>query len=80
MPVKLRPQRRCTLEDWMAKVLSDMDFSRSAPVACFLELEAAARSCMCSPSYFFGIPHNVLSALCLLDTVDVHSRYLRKWE
>lgn len=28
----------------MAKVLSDIDVSRSAPVACFLELEAAARS------------------------------------
>ncbi|KAG8372515.1 hypothetical protein BUALT_Bualt12G0074200 [Buddleja alternifolia] len=37
-------QRRCALEDWMGKILSDMDFSRSAPVACFLELEAAARS------------------------------------
>lgn len=29
----------------MEKVLSDMDVSRSAPVACFLDLEAAARSC-----------------------------------
>lgn len=30
----------------MEKVLPDIDISRSAPVACFLELEAAARSCM----------------------------------
>lgn len=30
----------------MAKVLSDIDVSRSVPAACFLELEAAARSCM----------------------------------
>ncbi|CAK9164894.1 unnamed protein product [Ilex paraguariensis] len=37
-------QRRCFLEDWMEKLLSDIDLSRSAPVATFLELEAAARS------------------------------------
>lgn len=30
----------------MTKVLSDIDVSRSVPVASFLELEAAARSCM----------------------------------
>lgn len=41
-------QRRCALEDWMEKLLSDIDISRSASVATFLELEAAARSCMCS--------------------------------
>jgi hypothetical protein len=40
-------QRRNTLEEWMQKLLSDIDLSRSAPVAAFLELEAAARSCMC---------------------------------
>ena len=40
-------QRRSTLEEWMQKLLSDIDLSRSAPVAAFLELEAAARSCMC---------------------------------
>ncbi|KAK4488862.1 hypothetical protein RD792_004652, partial [Penstemon davidsonii] len=39
-------QRRCSLEEWMAKVLSDIDISRSVHIACFLELEAAARSCM----------------------------------
>nr|XP_023904526.1 PX domain-containing protein EREX isoform X2 [Quercus suber] len=37
-------QRRCSLEDWMEKLLSDIDLSRSAPVATFLDLEAAARS------------------------------------
>ncbi|CAK7356947.1 unnamed protein product [Dovyalis caffra] len=35
--------RRCSLEDWMEKLLSDIDVSRSAPVGTFLELEAAAR-------------------------------------
>jgi len=40
-------QRRRLLEDWMEKLLSDIDISRSAPVAIFLELEAAARSCRC---------------------------------
>jgi hypothetical protein len=30
----------------MQKLLSDIDLARSAPVAAFLELEAAARSCM----------------------------------
>ncbi|KAL8457053.1 hypothetical protein ACS0TY_034221 [Phlomoides rotata] len=39
----LLEERRCSLEAWMEKVLSDIDISRSAPVACFLELEAAAR-------------------------------------
>ncbi|KAF8658516.1 hypothetical protein HU200_058972 [Digitaria exilis] len=37
-------QRRHALEEWMQKLLSDIDLSRSAPVAAFLELEAAARS------------------------------------
>lgn len=41
-------QRRCALEDWMEKILSDIYLSRSVDVANFLELEAAARSCMCS--------------------------------
>ncbi|KAG6426049.1 hypothetical protein SASPL_110263 [Salvia splendens] len=45
----LLEERRCFLEDWMARLLSDIDVSRSAPVACFLELEAAARSCNASP-------------------------------
>lgn len=37
-------ERRSSLEDWMEKLLSDIDISRSAPVGTFLELEAAARS------------------------------------
>lgn len=41
-------QRRCSLEDWMNRLLSDIDISRSALIATFLELEAAVRSCMCS--------------------------------
>lgn len=35
----------------MNRVLSDIDISRSALVATFLELEAAVRSCMCSSFY-----------------------------
>ncbi|CAI9771496.1 unnamed protein product [Fraxinus pennsylvanica] len=37
-------ERRNSLEDWMARLLSDIDLSRSTAVASFLELEAAARS------------------------------------
>ncbi|KAG5537516.1 hypothetical protein RHGRI_024846 [Rhododendron griersonianum] len=37
-------ERRCSLEDWMQKILSDIDLSRSAPIAIFLELEEAART------------------------------------
>ncbi|KAM7498260.1 hypothetical protein LguiA_022674 [Lonicera macranthoides] len=40
----LLEERRCALEDWMEKILSDIHLSRSADVANFLELEAAARS------------------------------------
>ncbi|KAK9130640.1 hypothetical protein Sjap_011127 [Stephania japonica] len=40
----LPEERRFTLEEWMGKLLSDIDVSRSVPVASFLELEAAARS------------------------------------
>ncbi|KAL6534105.1 hypothetical protein OROHE_013938 [Orobanche hederae] len=36
--------RRSSLEEWMTKLLSDIDLSRSIAVASFLELEAAARS------------------------------------
>lgn len=39
-------QRRSSLEEWMTKLLSDIDLSRSVATASFLELEAAARSCM----------------------------------
>ncbi|PON89886.1 Phox domain containing protein [Trema orientale] len=40
----LLEERRCSLEEWMTKLLSDIDISRSVVVASFLELEAAARS------------------------------------
>ncbi|KAK7270656.1 hypothetical protein RJT34_25968 [Clitoria ternatea] len=40
----LLEERRRLLADWMDKLLSDIDVSRSAPVAMFLELEAAARA------------------------------------
>ncbi|GJN38924.1 hypothetical protein PR202_gb28005 [Eleusine coracana subsp. coracana] len=40
----LLEERRHALEEWMQKLLSDIELSRSAPVAAFLELEAAARS------------------------------------
>ncbi|CAM0908799.1 unnamed protein product [Alopecurus aequalis] len=40
----LLEERRNTLEEWIQKLLSDIDLSRSTPVAAFLELEAAARS------------------------------------
>nr|CAD1831854.1 unnamed protein product [Ananas comosus var. bracteatus] len=40
----LLEERRHTLEEWMGKLLSDIDLSRIAPVAAFLELEAAVRS------------------------------------
>ncbi|MBA0869283.1 hypothetical protein Goshw_026102 [Gossypium schwendimanii] len=40
----LLEERRCSLEEWMTKLLSDIDMSRSVLVASFLELEAAARS------------------------------------
>ncbi|XP_048491845.1 PX domain-containing protein EREX isoform X2 [Beta vulgaris subsp. vulgaris] len=37
-------ERRISLEVWIEKLLSNINVSRSAPVAIFLELEAAARS------------------------------------
>ncbi|KAE9585827.1 putative Phox domain-containing protein [Lupinus albus] len=40
----LLEERRCLLANWIEKLLSDIDVSRSAPAAIFLELEAAARS------------------------------------
>ncbi|ESQ48356.1 hypothetical protein EUTSA_v10020136mg [Eutrema salsugineum] len=40
----LLEERRCSLEDWMNRLLSDLDISRSALIATFLELEAAVRS------------------------------------
>ncbi|CAJ2643577.1 unnamed protein product [Trifolium pratense] len=40
----LLEERRRSLEEWVTKLLSDIDISRCAPVASFLELETAARS------------------------------------
>lgn len=40
----LLEERRRALDEWMGKLLSDIDLSRSAPVAAFIELEVAARS------------------------------------
>ncbi|XP_042468738.1 PX domain-containing protein EREL1-like isoform X1 [Zingiber officinale] len=40
----LLEERRHALAEWMQKLLSDIDLSRSAQVASFLELETAARS------------------------------------
>lgn len=40
----LLEERRHSLEEWMTKLLSDIDLSRSVSVASFLELEAAVRS------------------------------------
>ncbi|GLT25334.1 hypothetical protein SLA2020_004680 [Shorea laevis] len=40
----LLEERRCSLEEWMTKLPSDIDLSRSVAVASFLELEAAART------------------------------------
>ena len=39
-------QRRHALEDWMGRLLADIDISRSVPLASFLELEAAVRAGM----------------------------------
>ncbi|KAI3749930.1 hypothetical protein L2E82_20551 [Cichorium intybus] len=44
---KVLVERICALECWMTKLLSDIDISRTAPVAIFLELEAAARQACC---------------------------------
>ncbi|CAM8950058.1 unnamed protein product [Rhodiola kirilowii] len=40
----LLDERRLSLEEWLTKLLSDIDVSRSVVVASFLELEAAARA------------------------------------
>ncbi|CAK9211689.1 unnamed protein product [Sphagnum troendelagicum] len=39
----LLQERRYALEDWLGRLLADIVISRSAPMASFLELEAAAR-------------------------------------
>ncbi|KAA0058745.1 filamin A-interacting protein 1-like isoform X5 [Cucumis melo var. makuwa] len=45
--------RKSSLEEWMEKMLSDIDVSRSVPVASFLELEAAVRS------FFSDVNHQI---------------------
>ncbi|KAL9323199.1 hypothetical protein ACSQ67_011252 [Phaseolus vulgaris] len=55
----LLEERRCLLENWIEKLLSDINVSRSAPVAIFLELEAAARSCVCVCVFFSTTPAQV---------------------
>ncbi|GAQ83479.1 Phox (PX) domain-containing protein [Klebsormidium nitens] len=40
---QLLEERRRNLEEWLQQLLEDLDMSRSAPVAVFLELEAVAR-------------------------------------
>ncbi|KAE8654555.1 Adenine phosphoribosyltransferase 5 isoform 1 [Hibiscus syriacus] len=62
----LLEERRCSLEEWMTKLLSDIDLSRSVTVASFLELEAAARSAFqeeneCSPEPNVAGHNTVLS-------------------
>lgn len=41
---ELLEERRSSLDDWMQKLLSDIEISRSLETAMFLELEAAVRS------------------------------------
>jgi hypothetical protein len=53
------------LEEWMQKHLSNIDLSRSALVAAFIELEVVACSCMC---YLAFIPQSV--HFCYLNTAD----------
>eukprot|EP00897_Mesotaenium_endlicherianum_P003961 jgi/Mesen1/3593/ME000020S03121 len=44
MSQPLLEQRRAALEDWLARLLEDLQVARSAAIAAFLELEAAARA------------------------------------
>lgn len=56
----------------MEKLLSDIDISRSFPVATFLELEAAARSCRCFSLYFCQC-HFLSSILRFIGTLEPHT-------
>lgn len=60
-------ERRRLLEDWMKKLLSDIDVSRSAPVAIFLELEAAARSS------FHNVNEHISDETSATGSVKAHS-------
>ena len=59
----------------MEKLLSDVDVSRSAPVAIFLELEAAARSCMFS---VFLVNLNITTFCCFMSQIILH--YLEEYD
>ncbi|OMP01401.1 hypothetical protein COLO4_11913 [Corchorus olitorius] len=72
----LLEERRCSLEDWMEKLLSDIDISRSASVATFLELEAAVRSCRCFLDAAFFDDTNQSDAVSSIS--DVVPSYLSK--
>lgn len=52
-------ERKSSLEAWMEKMLSDIDVSRSVPVASFLELEAAVRS------FFSDVNHQISEEVSL---------------
>lgn len=63
--------RRTSLEEWMTKLLSDIDFSRSIAVASFLELEAAARASFQDES---SNPQNSSNTMDSAQHVDPNSR------
>ncbi|KAG0604689.1 hypothetical protein M758_9G000400 [Ceratodon purpureus] len=59
-------ERRHALEDWMGRLLADIDISRSVPLASFLELEAAVRAAVSSIS-------ERQSQLSVASNVQLHS-------
>ncbi|CAN6925839.1 unnamed protein product [Brassica oleracea] len=63
----LLEERRCSLEDWMNRLLTDIDISRNALIATFLELEAAVRSYF-NDEYQENEDSSVDSRLLLPDT------------
>lgn len=52
----------------MEKLLSDIEISRSVVVASFLELEAAARSCMCPLAAMLFEDYDEINA-CLVQRI-----------
>ncbi|XAR50533.1 Plus-end-directed kinesin ATPase [Bertholletia excelsa] len=69
----LLEERRSSLEDWMNKLLSDIDLSRSAPVAIFLELEAAARASFYDANQHTLGAHSSAAVLVRSDLFQSHS-------
>ncbi|CAH8354928.1 unnamed protein product [Eruca vesicaria subsp. sativa] len=65
----LLEERRHSLEDWMNKLLSDINISRSAIIATFLELEAAVRSYF-NDEYQENEDSSLDSRLLLPDTIS----------